>query len=603
MDVKGGQGETSFSLEIEGVASPDNKANKFDEYVNELRINEGIDTPAIRATIAIDDSSDLISKLAGGETFFITLDNEVSGTKVKYTMQLYKITDRVRAEKRSVYVLHLVSEEFLRNELVNVFGSFQKQKTEDYVGEYLGGDYINSEKDVYLEKTDEKFSYVCPNWRPFTAINYLCEKSIRKKQTGKLRQSGYIFFENKNGYHFITIDGMIEDAVKQKPGKESSGTGKRPLPPLYYYGYGQANLPSMAEETKDFVISSISFPKSYNLLENLRHGTWAGYTQGFDPVDLAKSSSGDQSGDLPIALDEYNIRKNWKDLSHVNPKGKLPFDESKLAPQGAPSMIDTPRRVRLKPVMTRGLGNMEKNTDKQSSPLGGQNVKSVTEAASYNFLRLKSLLYQQLSISVPGNLDLMAGHAIHCTIPKALPDKPNSNRIPTDQRWSGLWIIASVEHMYKDGRLLTILLLTRDSTPDAKGANSKNNESNPTTTGGGRSDSRRKRKGRVRKSRRGLKRRKSSKDLLDRLTGRKKRRRNAKKNKRSRNPLKNAERRSRRAQKRTTSGRRIRKRNESGARRKNNGGRKSNRNLRTKNKSKRKNKRGKRRNRRRNRNR
>ena len=34
MDVKGGQGETSFSLEIEGVASPDNKANKFDEYVN-----------------------------------------------------------------------------------------------------------------------------------------------------------------------------------------------------------------------------------------------------------------------------------------------------------------------------------------------------------------------------------------------------------------------------------------------------------------------------------------------------------------------------------------------------------------------------------------
>ena len=603
MDVKGGQGETSFSLEIEGVASPDNKANKFDEYVNELRIYEGIDTPAIRATIAIDDSSDLISKLAGGETFFITLDNEVSGTKVKYTMQLYKITDRVRAEKRNVYVLHLVSEEFLRNELVNVFGSFQKQKTEDYVGEYLGSDYINTEKELYLEKTDEKFSYVCPNWRPFTAINYLCEKSIRGKQTGKLRQSGYIFFENKNGYHFITIDGMIEDAVKQKPGKESKGVGKRPLPPLYYYGYGQANLPSMAEETKDFVISSISFPKSYNLLENLRHGTWAGYTQGFDPVDLAKSSSGDQSGDLPIALDEYNIRKNWKDLSHVNPKGKLPFDESKLAPQGAPSMIDTPRRVRLKPVMTRGLGNMEKNSNKQSAPLGGQNVKSVTEAASYNFLRLKSLLYQQLSISVPGNLDLMAGHAIHITIPKALPDKPNSTRIPTDNRWSGLWVIASVEHMYKDGRMLTILLLTRDSTPDAKGANSKNNESNPTATGGGRSSSRRKRKGRVRKSRRGLKRRKSSKDQIDKLTGRKKRRRNAKKNKRSRNPLKNSERRARRANKRNTSGRRIRKRNETGARRKNTGGRKSNRNLRTKNKSKRKNNRGKSRNRRRNRNR
>ena len=601
MDVKGGAGATGFSLEIEGVASPDNKANKFDEYVNELRIYEGIDTPAIRATIAIDDSSDLISKLAGGETFFITMDNDVSGVKVKYTMQLYKITNRVRQEKRNAYVLHLVSEEFLRNELVNVFGSFQKKKTEDYVGEYLGGDYINSEKELFVEKTDEKFSYVCPNWRPFTAINYLCEKSIRKRQTGKLRQSGYIFFENKNGYHYITIDAMIEDAVKQRPGKERSGTGKRPLPPLYYYGYGQANLPTMAEETKDFVISSISFPKSYNLLENLRHGTWAGYTQGFDPVDLVKSSSGDQSGDLPIALDEYNIKKNWKDLAHVNPKGKLPFDESKLSPQGAPSMLETPRRVRLKPVMTRGLGNMTKKEEKQSAPIGGQNVKSVTEAASYNFLRLKSLLYQQLQISVPGNLDLMAGHGIHVTIPKALPDKPNSDRIPTDQRWSGLWVIASVEHMYKDGRLLTILLLTRDSTPDAKGANSKNNESNPANAGGGKSPARRKRKGRVRKKRRGLKRRKSSKNLIDRLTGRKKRRRNAKKNKRRRNPLKNADRRARRASKRSTAGRRIRTRNESGARRKNRGGRKTNRNIRTKNKSNRKKTRSRKRRNRRNR--
>ena len=29
MDVKGGQGTTGFSLEIEGVAGPDNKTNKF----------------------------------------------------------------------------------------------------------------------------------------------------------------------------------------------------------------------------------------------------------------------------------------------------------------------------------------------------------------------------------------------------------------------------------------------------------------------------------------------------------------------------------------------------------------------------------------------
>ncbi|AOO14207.1 hypothetical protein Sn110110_013 [Cyanophage S-RIM14] len=586
MDVKGGQGATGFSLEIEGVAGPDNKTNKFDEYVNEVRIMEGIDSPAIRAIIAFDDSGDVISRLAGGETFFLTLENDVSGKKVEYNLQLYKITDRVRFEKRNVYNLHLCSEEFLRNELVNVFGSFQGKKTDDYVGEYLGSDYINTDKELYAEATDEKFSYVCPNWRPFNAINYLAEKSLRKKQTGKLRQSGYIFYENLSGYHYITIDAMIEDANKQTPKGEKKGTGKRPLPQLYYYGYSQANLPSMAEETKDFIIQSISFPKSYNLLENLRHGTWAGYTQGFDPVDLAKSSSGDQSGDLPLALDEYTIRGKWKDMSHVNPKGKPPFDMSKLAPQGEPSLVDTPRRVRLKPVMTRGYGNMEKKESKQSAPIGGQSVKSIVEAASYNFLRLKSLLYQQLQISVPGNLDLMAGHGIHITIPKALPDNPNSTNIPTDQRWSGLWIIASTEHKYHDGRMVSILLLTRDSTPDSGGASSKNNES--TATIAGNASGRRKRKGRVRKKRRGLRRRGASPIVGSGLGSRKKRRRRSKK--RGKN-VSNLERRTRRNKKRSTAGRRAIRRTDRTARRANRGGRKGSGGTRTKKMNSKKNKR------------
>ena len=384
---------------------------------------------------------------------------------------------------------------------------------------------------------------------------------------------------------------MIEDANKQKPKRETKGTAKRPLPQLYYYGYGQANLPSIAEETKDFIIQTISFPKSYNLLENLRHGTWAGYTQGFDPVDLAKSSSGDQSGDLPLALDEYAIRRNWKDMSHVNPKGKPPFDMSKLAPQGEPSMVDTPRRVRLKPVMTRGYGNMEKKESKQSAPIGGQSVKSIVEAGSYNFLRLKSLLYQQLQVTVPGNLDLMAGHGIHITIPKALPDKPNSTNIPTDQRWSGLWIIASAEHKYHDGRMISILLLTRDSTPDSGGASSKNNES--TSTIAGNSSGRRRRKGRVRKKRRGLRRRGAMPAVGSGLGSRKKRRRKSKK--RGKN-VSNPERRQRRNKKRSTAGRRAIKRNDTTARRKNRGGRQGSGGTRTK---KRNNKTNKRRNRRR----
>lgn len=533
-NIKGGQGSAELSFEIEGVAAPGNKQNKFDEFVNNVTIIEGIDTPAIRAVVTFDDSADVISMLSGGETAFITIASDHNDAKIKYTLQLYKISDRVRSEKRNVYNLHFVSEEYLRNELVNCFGSHTKQKCEDYVGKFLGSDYINTDKSLYAEKTDEKFSFITPNWRPYNAINYLCEKAIRKKQTGSIRQSGYVFYENADGFHFVSIDSMIEDATKQRPKGEKSGTGGRPLPQLYYYGYGQANLPNMAEGAKEYTIMSVSFPKSYNLLENLRHGTFAGYTMGFDPVDMAKSSSGDQGADMPLALDEYAIREKWKDMAHMNPKGKPPFDLSKLAPQGEPSMVDTPRRVRLKPIMTRGYGELSKKDSKQSMPIGGQNVKSITEAASYNFFRMKSLFYQQLQVAVPGNLDLNAGYGVHITIPKALPNKTNSTRIPTDNRWSGLWLIAGVEHKYKDGYLTTSLFLVRDSTPESKGGGQDGPTVSPAA--GRQKPGRKRRKGRVRKKRRGLSRRKRSLTLTNRSKkGGKRRRLNRRKRRRRKN--------------------------------------------------------------------
>lgn len=120
MDIKNQTGETNFTCEFEGVRGPDGKTWKVDEYVLECTIQEGIDMPGLRCTLVFDDAGDFISKISGGE--MIKINIETVQKKYQYRFQVYKISDRVRGEKRNVYNIHAVSEEFVRNEMLNHFG-------------------------------------------------------------------------------------------------------------------------------------------------------------------------------------------------------------------------------------------------------------------------------------------------------------------------------------------------------------------------------------------------------------------------------------------------------------------------------------------------
>ena len=48
----------------------------------------------------------------------------------------------------------------------------------------------------------------------------------------------------------------------------------------------------------------------------LRHGTWAGYSIGFDPVNIAKSKVGG-SKDFSQSAHQYGVTPLWKKMSHI----------------------------------------------------------------------------------------------------------------------------------------------------------------------------------------------------------------------------------------------------------------------------------------------
>jgi hypothetical protein len=469
-EVRGNSGDCDCKVTIGSKSGPGGE-RLVNEYITELEITEAIDVPTIMATILIDDSGDFFTSITGGELWSISL-NQKGRKSITYTLQSYKISDFVKSEKRSKYVVHLASPEFLRNELSNLFGIFPEPKQKEMTStEYcyyllkkkkiktLGGT-ITSKKVYVPDHTKEKMRWVSPNWRVFNAVNWLLEKSIRPTNS-KPKQSGYIFYENALGFHVTSIDQMITDLKSQSSKfQDGSDNGPRPKPPMYKYTYGQKDVANNSKADNQYKIEKLTFPRSYSILDRIRHGTWAGYTQAFDPLEISKGTSNDKSKDIPVEAQPYRIDDLWGKMSHI---------ESEKPYKGAPDWAwNTPRRQRLKVIMSGtfgpagGSGNNSAAINKKQ-PAGGAKYGDIVDAVSYSLLRVKSLMYQQLRIDVTGNLDLFAGHGITLSIPKNLPNAPSNTKIPEDSRWSGKWMIAGLTHKYRSGSLNTGCLLCRDS--------------------------------------------------------------------------------------------------------------------------------------------
>ena len=121
------------------------------------------------------------------------------------------------------------------------------------------------------------------------------------------------------GYHFKSIDGMIEDINKQDvETKTNPSTG---IARLYKYVYSAKKIDT--GEGDQFKIDSVSFPEEKNFLMGLRHGAWSGYSVGFDPVTVNQSRWGGESSELSADMYRYKVSDAWKSMSHLGGKNSV----------------------------------------------------------------------------------------------------------------------------------------------------------------------------------------------------------------------------------------------------------------------------------------
>ena len=140
---------------------------------------------------------------------------------------------------------------------------------------------------MFIEETTNKQKFIAPNWRPFDTIYWIAQRSVRKARKGGTLQNGFVFYENSLGYHFKSIDNIIDSVNKQTESSTNFTTGDTKL-----YTYVYSTKKSGTDESDQFKIENIVFPEERDFLSGLRHGSWSGYSIGFDPVTVTQSKMG-----------------------------------------------------------------------------------------------------------------------------------------------------------------------------------------------------------------------------------------------------------------------------------------------------------------------
>ena len=421
------------------------------DFVTGIEIFESITSATIEGKLLFNDGSGFMGTMTGSELFKI----QIIGTILDrtYYLRAYDIEARTRLNTADSFIVNCASDEFFKNEINNVFGNseviFKSTESSEIVDQLLRKDnrFIDTKKSVFVEESTNKQQFVSPNWRPFDCIYWIAQRSTRKAKKGGVLQNGFIFYENSLGYHFKSIDNIIDSVNKQNESKTNFTTGETKL-----YTYVYATKKSGSDESDQYKIESIVFPEERDFLTGLRHGAWSGFSIGFDPVTVTASKMG-LSTDLSVDAYRYNITEMWPKMSHLDQKKTV--NPLTVMDDNIQNIVNYPKRVRY-----TILSNQIFDPKFQDNPQ--KNYEELVELQSYQWMRIESLKNIKLMISIPGNLDLYAGSGINVIIPATYKRNTTTE---VDRKYSGRYVIGGLTHKIVNTKMTTEALLLKDSIP------------------------------------------------------------------------------------------------------------------------------------------
>tara|TARA_B100001094_G_scaffold44758_2_gene39611 strand:+ start:959 stop:2254 length:1296 start_codon:yes stop_codon:yes gene_type:complete len=355
--------------------------------------------------------------LRGGETVSIKIKgNSKSNPGLNFTGEnvffVSSISNVIVQKKTESFTLNLVSHKAIMNETSRVGRKYPtsnriSESVKDIIENQLG-----VEDDIDIDETQNVYGFIGNMRKPFTVLTWLASKSVpeipdegSEKPTNST--AGYVFYETKSGYHFRSIDSLIE-SVAYKPS----------------YNYSEV-IDKQADN--DHKILRYHTSLNEDVLGKLQRGGYCSYRTFFNPLtfDYTDPSKG------KFKLEDY--------------KGKAKTMGKEVSLPG--NLGDSPSRL-ITSILD--VGTMEKGASKEENA-----DPFLTQSQA--MMRYNSIFSQKLHMQIPSNTNLESGNLIECEFIKS------STRDEIDLEQSGLYMIKELCHYFDSSGSYTSLTLIRDT--------------------------------------------------------------------------------------------------------------------------------------------
>ena len=426
------------------------------QMAQSLQYHEDIMLPAYGAElVVVDNAKNLMSSMPIQGFEKVVLQVDMLGEPYTYTFRVWTVANRVNSDRRQIYTLGLISEEGLINEGVRVNRIIEGETSaavKKVMHDYLGVDQIDAEPSA------TKFKVLPTKKTPFSLIRSLQTKtvsastspptvgSIVEPITGDEKgltkpfentgsdvnetqktagTAGYLFYQTRVGYVFRSFDSLSSS-------KEDEFDGKEPVQ-TYTYSAGKTDRESNTN------IHDIVFGQEINMLKKLREGSYSSLV-GFFNINTGQYEEY-----------VYSLADTWKDMVHLGSQTRLPAGQTKLS--------QYPTRIMSTVIDNEAWYNgTEVASEKSEYPDFQKHY------LSQSYSRAGIMFNQQLTISLSGQLGLVAGNKIEIRIPNQKPDSERKKE-PWDPEHSGTYLIKNLNHQFNisDKKVHTVLDLIRDS--------------------------------------------------------------------------------------------------------------------------------------------
>lgn len=455
-----------------------------------MNIYEDLFSPAMHGNVVVIDAQNAFDVLpiVGEETIRVFFHSASYGDPdpnnyIEKEFDVYKVSDVVHESdfvKR--YTLHFISPEGKRNNLIRISKGYENARISEIVKTIATDNYENLEEPVtglgfsktenpnprqtqwisplisqddiestLLEKSEyshreffiEKTKYTepaitLPYMRPFDAFQFLSSRAIRNA-AGRFvnpnnESANFVFFENKRGYNFMSIDTLLEKKDKN-------------INSVISYGAIVQNL------TRDNITNAAMTLDIYSMFDTIKAASDGLYASRMLSYDLRTGEINEIAYDYLEKFDKTESA-NSGTAERVRPLMKV---------DGSMKNPNSKRSDAYRILVTNGgySRDIDTITSQASERLNPSKIEVGTEEYVQKRLsQMARLNTFKIVTSIPGNSKHKVGDMIYLNYRKY---DGNEATVKFSKYYSGWYLITSIRHQVSREDYKMVLEIVKDS--------------------------------------------------------------------------------------------------------------------------------------------